>query len=65
MKKNDVLSTLGATAFMLALFGVLWIMGHYPMYLVYGIVAFLIYGAFTSIKSTLKDYLDEQDENRN
>lgn len=62
MNKNDFIATLGSIASVLALFGILWIMGNYPLFVVFTCVGILILGLFRAIKGTIKDHLDEQDK---
>ena len=61
MNKNDVIATLASIGLILGLFGVLWILGHYPLVVVFGCISILIWGLFKSAKSVIKDYLDERD----
>lgn len=61
MKKNDLIATLGSIASILALIGILWIMGHYPLFVVFTCVGILILGLFRALRSVIKDHLDEQD----
>jgi hypothetical protein len=61
MNKNDVIATLASIGLILGLFGVLWILGHYPLVVVFGCILILIWGLFKSAKGVIKDYLDERD----
>jgi hypothetical protein len=61
MNKNDVIATLASIGLILGLFGVLWLMGNYPLVVVFACVTILIWGVFKSAKSVIKDYLDERD----
>lgn len=61
MKKNDVLSTLGAIVSILALFGCLWIIGNYPLIAIGGCILILTWGMYRAIKGAIKDHLDERD----
>ena len=58
MNKNDVIATLASIGLILGLFGVLWILGHYPLVVVFLCVGILIWGLFKATKSIIKDYLD-------
>jgi hypothetical protein len=61
MNKNDVIATLASIGLILGLFGVLWLMGNYPLVVVFGCITILIWGLFKSAKGVIKDYLDERD----
>jgi hypothetical protein len=61
MKRNDLIATLASIGLILGLFGVLWILGHYPLVVVFGCIGILIWGLFGATKSIIKDYLDERD----
>jgi len=62
MNKNDVIATLASIGLILGLFGVLWLMGNYPLVVIFGCVSILIWGLFRAAKATIKDYLDKRDE---
>lgn len=61
MKKNDVLSTLGAIVSVLALFGCLWLIGNYPLIALGGCISILIWGMYRGIKGEIKNYLESRD----
>ena len=61
MKKNDVLSTLGAIGLVALFLGVLWLIGQYPLVVVGGCVVFLLWNLYRMLKELLKSILDNVD----
>ena len=61
MKKNDVIATLGSVAFLIALFGLFWVVGNYPLVVVFSCIGIIAWGVFYAMKSQIKEYLDERD----
>jgi divalent metal cation (Fe/Co/Zn/Cd) transporter len=61
MKKNDVLSTLGAIVLVALFLGFLWLIGHYPLIAIGGCIGFLLWNLYRMLKELLKSILDNVD----
>lgn len=62
MKKNELLSTLGAIGLLALFFGFVWLMFHYPLVVIGGCIGFLSFNLFRMFKDLIKSILDKTDE---
>lgn len=60
MEKNNLIASIGAFVLVILFLGFLWLIGHYPLVVIGGCVAFLLWGLFLMLKEQIKDVLDSK-----